>query len=257
MKSEVPAVSESGEDIVSLPLFQGMETDLLEGLLASARCTQYDKGKVFLAQGQPVNRFYIVLEGWCGISKCSSEGQDSILQIFHNGDFLPEPDHLVHIRTSPVSFQTLTAVSLLMLPTGIVRNALKRSGAFMANMLAVSIRRSHELRDHIEQLTLHSAEQRMGRFLLQIRFHTDVDSNDVTLPFDKSFVAAYLGFKPETLSRTLQFFREKGFVVDRNHLLLPDRQALCEYCNSFTSRSCARAHAADCPNRARNDATAL
>jgi len=257
MKSEAPAVLDAGEDIISFPVFQGMEADLLHGVVASARRTRYDKGKVFLAQGQPVTRFYIVLEGWCGASKCSPEGQDSILQIFRRGDFLPEPDHAVHMGTSPVNLQALTAVWLLMLPPSIVRNALKRSGAFMANMLAVSIRRSHELRDHIEQLTLHNAEQRVGRFLLQMRFHTSVNGSDITLPFDKAFVAAYLGFKPETFSRTLQFFREKGFVIERNHLLLPDRQALCEYCNSFTSRSCRRAHTADCPNRARNDASAV
>jgi CRP-like cAMP-binding protein len=253
MKSEAPAVLDANEDILSLPLFQGVEADLVHGLAASARRAQHAKGTVFLAQGQPIARFYIVLEGWCGVSKCSPEGQDSILQVFRRGDFLPEPDHTGHVGKSPVNLQALSAVWLLMVSPSAVRNALERSKSFMANMLAVSIRRSQELRDHVEQLTLYNAEERVGRFLLQMRLYTSLNGSDITLPFDKSFVAAYLGIKPETLSRTLQFFRERGFMIERNHFVLPDRQALCAYCNSFTSRSCRRAHAADCPNRAHNE----
>ncbi len=257
MKSEAPAIFDASEDIMSLPLFQGVEADLVHGMVASARRAQHAKGTVFLAQGQLVARFYIVLDGWCGVSKCSPEGQDTILQVFRRGDFLPEPDHTVHVGRSPVNLQALSTALLLMVSPGAVRNALERSKAFMANMLAVSIHRSHELRDHVEQLTLHNAEERVGRFLLQMRLHSSVSGSDITLHFDKSFVAAYLGIKPETLSRTLQFFREKGFMIERNHFVLPDRQALCAYCNSFTSRSCRRAHAVDCPNRVHNDAVAV
>lgn len=257
MKSEAAAILDVGEDIISLPLFQGMEADHLHGLVASARRTEFPKGTIFLGHGQPVTRFYIVLDGWCGASKCNPEGQDSILQIFHHGDFLPEPDHAVHMGISPTNLQALTAVRLLILSPRIIRAAMDHSGAFMANMLMVSVRRSHELRDHIEQLTLHNAEQRVGSFLLKMRFHTSVNGSDITLPFEKSFVAAYLGIKPETLSRILQFFREKGFMIERNHFILPDRQALCKYCNSFTSRSCRRAHTVDCPNRAHNGTMAM
>ena len=172
MKSEAPAVFDAGEDILSLPLFQGVEAELLHELVASSRRTQHAKGTIFLAQGKPLTWFYIVLDGWCGASKCNPEGQDSILQIFRRGDFLPEPDHAVRMGTSPANLQALTTVYLLMLSPRAVRNALEQSADFMANMLTVSVRRSHELRDHIEQLTLHNAEQRMGSFLLQMRFQT-------------------------------------------------------------------------------------
>jgi hypothetical protein len=104
------------------------------------------------------------------------------------------------------------------------------------------------LRNHIEQLTLHTAEERVGRFLLDQRLAAGESGKDITLPFDKSLIAGYLGIKPETLSRALQYFKDNGFIVDRNHLRMPDKNALCDYCDSITEQQCHRSHTDDCPN---------
>jgi CRP-like cAMP-binding protein len=151
-----------------------------------------------------------------------------------------------------MNLEALTPVHLLTLAPGAVRDAEKRSAIFTANMLTASARRCQELRDHIEQLTLHSAEQRVGRFLLQLRFSTSPGGKDIMLPFDKSLIAAYLGIKPETLSRVFQTFHKRGFTVERSHLTIPFRQALCEYCDKITMRSCPFANTEDCLVAAKN-----
>ena len=236
--------------IIKLPLFQGMESDLLHGLIASSRAVEFDKGTVFLAQGQAITRFYIIMDGWCGASRGNVSGQEAILQIFQRGDFLPEADGTLQPDHSPLNLQTLTPVHLLMIAPNIVRNALEHSKAFASNMLAASIHRCNELRDHVEQLTLHTAEERVGRFLLQMRSNDNTSESDIILPFDKSLIAAYLGIKPETFSRTLGFFKEQGFVVEGNHLHVPDRKALCEYCDFVTAQSCRMTHTEACPESA-------
>lgn len=236
------------EAISSLALFHGMESDLLHGIIASARETHFEKGAVFLEQGQPITRFYIILEGWCGASKVNSEGQESILQIFQRGDFLPETDSDVYGKLSPLNLQALTHVRVVMLSPSLIRSSMMNSKPFMANLLLAFVRRSQELRDHIEHLTLLDAEQRVGRFLLQMRFNTDAAGKEIILPFDKSLIASYLGIKAETLSRTLQSFKEKGFVIERNHLQVPDRQALCDYCDQATAHACRFSHLPECPN---------
>jgi len=240
--------------LVSLPLFQGVGLTEVQRLVTAARLVHYDKGSVFLAQGQHVTRCFIMIEGWCGASKGNIQGQETILQIFGRGDFLPEPDKITMAEPSIVNFQTLTPVQLISLPPAIVQETLERSSIFMANMLTASARRTQELRDHIEQLTLHNAEERVGRFLLQIRFNCSADGKDIMLPFDKALIAAYLGIKPETFSRALQAFREKGFVIDRNRLIVPDREALCEYCDQVAMRSCQFAHTDTCVNSSHGDA---
>ena len=236
----------SGKDFASVPMFQGVESDVLRELMASAHTAHYQKGTLFLAQGESVSRSYVMMEGWCGASKVNTEGQEALLQLFHRGDFLLEAGSSVFADISPMNLQALTPVRLFTLAPGAVRLAMDRSMVLTTNMLASSVRLCQELRDHIEQLALHTAEQRVGHFLLQMRFNTCPEGDTIVLPFDKALIAAYLNIKPETLSRVLQSFRKRGFMIERSHLTLPFRQALCEYCDKILMQSCPFAQTADC-----------
>ena len=247
-------IAPSPEVVLHLPLFRGMEAASLSALLAEARIEEYQKGAVFLAQGDLARRGYVVLNGWCGAVKGNVEGHESILQLFQTGDLFPESNSRAPVLASPVNFQALTPLRLLSLSPQAIHQILALSPVFSANMLACFTRQNEELRDHIEQLTLRSAEQRIGRFLLQIRFLHDDMGGNIVLPFDKFMIAAYLGIKPETLSRTLQFFKERGFVAERNHLIVPDRHALCDYCDQTTMQSCRFAHDDACTYSSHGDA---
>ena len=249
MNSQSPKFLDASHnrELESMPLFQGMDDVLLHGLVASARLVSYEKGKVFLEQEQAISRFYVIMDGWCGATKTNSNGQESILQIFRRGDFLPEPKQIEAHTINSLNVQALTPIRLAMFAPSLIRNALENSKAFAANMLDAFNRRCNELRDHVEQLTLRTAEERVGRFVLDMRLAIDADSNDVTLPFDKSLIAEYLGIKPETLSRAFQYFKEKGFVIDRNQLHMPDRHALCSYCDSTAEQHCRFAKTDECP----------
>jgi CRP-like cAMP-binding protein len=238
----------TGDDLAALPLFRGIDKDILRGVAASSRLVHHDKGTLFLTQGQPVTRFYVVLEGWCGVSKGNAGGQEAILQIFQHGDFLPDPNNAAHIDVSPVNLLALTPLRLIMLSPNIVHNTLLRSPAFNQSMMTAIMHQCQESRDHIEQLTLHSAEERVGRFLLQMRLNTGPGSKDIDLPFDKTLIAAYLGIKPETLSRTLQLFKDQGFVIKRNHVTAPHDQSLCDFCDLTIMKSCQHAHTEQCAN---------
>jgi CRP-like cAMP-binding protein len=245
-QKEEPAVpfTNLGKDFASLPVFQGVDVEVLRELIATAHSMQYQKGAVIVELGAPIPRCYVVLEGWCGAGKGNADGQEAILQLFRRGDFLFETSSEGDL--CPINLQALTPVHLLSLSPAAVRAAQKRSVALINNMLIASAQRCQELRDHIEQLALHSAEQRVGRFLLQLRFTTSPEGKNIVLPFDKSSIAAYLGIKPETLSRTLQTFRDRGFKVERSHITIPSREALCEYCDKIIMRSCPFANTQDC-----------
>jgi len=225
-------------DVASLPFLQGVDPDIIRELASSAHMMQQPKGAVFLPQGAQVSRFYVVMEGWCGACKGNMDGQETLLQIFRRGDFLLEAGQNVAEEYSPFNMQALTRIQILSLSLASVRNAIERSETLKDNLLAATVRRCNELRDRIEQLALHSAERRVGRFLLQMRMVSGGNGNEIVLPFDKSMIASYLGIKPETFSRALLVFKNKGFKVGRSHLAIPHEHALCEYCDSISMQAC-------------------
>ncbi len=236
-----------GKDFAELPVLRGVSHDILRETLMSAQPLHYRKGALIVAQGEDISRCYIVLEGWCGANKGNSEGQESILQLFRRGDFLFEAVSGMGEDVSAINLVALSPIRLLALSPGAVRLAQERSSTLTTNMLTAALRRNEELREHIEQLTLHTAEQRVGRFLLNLRFLQDPSGTDVALPFEKTSIASYLGIKPETLSRTFQILRKSGFSIGRTHVTLPSAQALCGYCDRGAMNACPFAASGDCP----------
>lgn len=232
--------------LATCALLRGVEDTVIATLSAASKPQSLTKGEVFQLQGQTHHRFFLVQDGWCASTKTSSEGHETISQIFRSGDLLPDYTPSDQRRASLYNLQSLTDSRLIVFLASAVDDAMASSPRFAANMLEGSVRRAGELRDHIEQLTLASAEQRVGRFLLQVRQEAGGEEPDIVLPFDKAMIASYLGIKPETFSRVLQQFKEMGFVVERNHLVLPTHQALCDYCDSTTARNCQQPQT-DCP----------
>lgn len=237
----------SANNIATMPLFVGMEPTLFNGLLASSRVVEHNKGDIIIEQNQHISRCYVILSGWCGISKSNQEGQESVIQLLTHGDFLPEPD-MIQRDCSPFNVQVLSPSRLLMIPPSIITNALQQSSSFARNMIHEMARRIQDTRDHVEQLTLRTAEERVGRFLLQIRQGVPDNSNAFDLPFSKNIIAAYLGIKPETLSRTLQAFKSQGIKIDQGHIRLPDIHTLCTFCDAGIAQNCPHTNADDCPN---------
>ena len=53
--------------------------------------------------------------------------------------------------------------------------------------------------------------------------------------------------KPETFKRTLKF-KQKGFEIKKNTVIVPQVKALCGFCGSDVVGICARHGTPECPN---------
>lgn len=232
--------------IRALPLFRGLSNDVLRDLLRSARILQQEKNAVFINQGETSGRFYIILEGWVKLYASTAEGNESILQILGRRECVAESD-MFPITPSTVSAKTITKTKFLSLSSSILRDFIAQHKDLALNLLLLLSRRMQRVVGHFEQLTLHSAKERVGRFLLNQLLDTGIGGPPIMLPFDKSLIAAYLGIKPETFSRILQNFRESGFVIDRQNIALPSPHALCGFCDYDTMQKCDLAGTPSCP----------
>jgi len=234
------------DTIRTLPVFRGLSTEVLQELLRSARMVQHEKNSVFITQGEIPARFHIVMDGWVKTYKSNEEGDESILQILGRREAVLD-SYVLQPVPSPLNVKSITKVKLLSIPCSQMRDYIVQYRDMALNMLSASARRSQKLIAHFERLTLHTATERVGSFLLNLNLETGIGGPPLELPFDKSLIAAWLGIKPETFSRILQELRLSGFVIDRNRIILPEPFALCDYCDADTMRKCDLAGTASCP----------
>lgn len=233
--------------IKALPLFVGLDNNILQEILKYSRIASHNKGAMIFLQGEQASRFYIILEGWVKLFKGNVDGNESILQIMGKGEALLET---VIFGNTPftVSAQAVDNVKLLSIPSSILRDKLQNNKELAINMLSTVAGRSQALISQFEQLTLKTVTQRVGWFLLKLFLENGERTNNLRLPYDKSLIAGYLGMKPETFSRTLQTLKERGIDIDKNSVSLPDIFALCDYCDMEMAAKCSRAGTESCPN---------
>jgi len=235
------------DTIQALPLFAGLEPDILQDILRHSRIVSHNKGAMIFLQGEQASRFYIILDGWVKLFKGNIDGQESILQVMTVGETLLETV-IFSNSPFPVTAQAVDNVKLLSIPATIVREKLQNNKELAINMLSTVAGRSQTLISQFEQLTLKTVTQRVGWFLLKLFLENGERTKNLKLPYDKSLIAGYLGMKPETFSRTLQALKEQGIDIDKNNVSLPDVFALCDFCDMELAGKCSRAGTKECPN---------
>jgi len=236
---EVPSRLEKHMPIIrAMPMFSKLSEKDLVQLLEHANTRNCEKGKFLFMQGEMLTRYYLILEGWVKLYKSTGSGDEAILQMLSAGDSLMEA--AVFLNTpSPVSAQVVQDTLLLSVPAPIIRQSLMDNKKLALNMIGGLSMRSQGLIRQIEHLRLKTATERVGWFLLKLGLEQNNGSaNAIVLPYDKSTIASYLDMTPETFSRTLKRFRNKGFSVQNDKIVKPDPKALCHFCDESLSQAC-------------------
>lgn len=148
----------------------------------------------------------------------------------------------------PANVMATSKLRLLSIPSFVLREYLDANHTMAVNMMLAAAAQAQNLVSQLEQLMLRDAPQRVGWLLLRFHLIAGRKSAKISLPFDKAVIAAYLGIKPETFSRALQIFRDKGFVVRNRTVTMPTSHALCEYCTPELAQNCTRAATNECPH---------
>lgn len=228
------------------PLIRNIGPAVLRSILSQTRAAVYDKGSPFLVQGEQARRFYFILDGWVKLFKHTTEGEEVIVQILGKNEFILGTNFFEH-GDCPFSARAITKTKVLSAPANVMRDHVLRHKDLALLALSGAVRHTQRLMAHFEQLTLWSATQRVGWYLLNLSLETGLDGRPINLPFDKSLIAACLNIKPETFSRILQSLRAKGLRIERQQVLLPEPFVLCDFCDSETAAKCDLAGTRACP----------
>jgi CRP/FNR family transcriptional regulator, dissimilatory nitrate respiration regulator len=205
-------------------LFRSLPREIGRSLIEPALIKEYARGESIFLQGDPAEFIGVVLDGWVKLFRVKPNGAEVVIGVFARGDSFGEAP-AVMATTFPVSATAVTACRLLMVRSATLIDLMERNPAVTRAILAATLVHLHELVHQIEQLKAQSGAQRLAEFLVSL---TTVETGPctLTLPYDKSLVAARLGMKPESLSRALARLRELGVHVPQNRVVIDDVAAL-------------------------------
>ena len=200
--------------IRALPLFAGIAPAVLDDILAEGVVRVRSTGTEIFCEGDPVDRFFIVLSGWVRLYRVNAAGHVTTVEIFGPGESFAEGAMLIDTGY-PVSAEMIATGRLLEIPTRPFIARLRNDPDLALNMLAAMSIRLKGFITRQERMATLSAPQRVATFLLNFAHADEAESDSavIELPYDKQLIASRLGMTPETLSRSFHRLRDIGVNV--------------------------------------------
>jgi CRP/FNR family transcriptional regulator, dissimilatory nitrate respiration regulator len=218
-----------------VPLFAGLGDDTLALLARGAHERCCPRGTRLFAQGEPADRFYVVLDGWVKLYRDSPDGSECMVGLFTRGESFAEAA-MFDRQGFPVNAAVAEDARLMVFPAEPFLDTLLEHRALTLNLLANLTGMLRALVLQLDQLTNQSTHQRLAAFLLSL-CPDDAARATVCLPCDKMLIAARLGMKPESFSRAMARLRGLGVRCERNCVHLEDLPALRLFARGGEARS--------------------
>lgn len=207
-----------------VPLFSGFAPDDMRRLLATSSCRRYPEQTTLFMEGDPADHFLVVMEGWVKLYRVCEDGKEVIFSVASPGESFAEA--AIFDRCDyPVSATAVTDVRLLVVGAESMMRELRENVDFTFKIMASM---SRQMRNNIvllHQLYAMSSTERLADFLLGL---CNVIEGEVTitLPFDKSLIAARLGMQSETFSRALAKLKSSGVTSSGHTVTIKDVETL-------------------------------
>jgi CRP/FNR family transcriptional activator FtrB len=214
-------------------LFAGLAPEDLERLTEDAEQAGFDTGTILFRQGDPADRFFLLLDGRVGLYLDRVEEMACLARIVRPGETFAEAC-ICGQGVFPVTAKVLQQSSLVAIPAANLRSLIEQRPHFLLKMLAeVSIQLRGLIRQ-ISDLKMNTTAQRLAAYLLTL-VDQEVGPADIRLPYEKKLLAHELGMQPETLSRALMKLQCLGvhYRKSSNALHISDVAALRQFCPSI------------------------
>jgi len=211
------------EEIVAtlrrLPSLRTLPPDLLERVSAGCRLLELGAGEPVFLEGEPVRGFFIVRRGAIKVYRLTPDGREQVLHHLGEGHSFAEAA-VLSMQRYPASAATTEAGTQLVEVAAQafleVFHSDRRMAAAMVSSLSMWLL---GLVERVDELSVASAGARLARFLLRQPSHVEAGETRIVLPMAKKELAGHLAITPETLSRLLRRWQDRGIVRSEGRTL--------------------------------------
>ncbi|HHX35624.1 MAG TPA: Crp/Fnr family transcriptional regulator [Gammaproteobacteria bacterium] len=215
--------------ILRHPFFKNLGHAEQERLITQSNEQTFGTGELLIRQGQPAERFFLVLKGRVKLYRISADGQEKVVEIIQAGQTFAEAVMFMQRSEYPVCAETLEAVQLVSFPNRLMLTLLEENPQACLHLLGHMSMRLHQRLGELETLTLQNATQRFALYLIQQLEDRAQETVDIELPLPKRLIAARLSMQPETLSRIMARLHQEGFIeMKGRNIHIPSIERLLE-----------------------------
>ncbi|MEF9898781.1 MAG: Crp/Fnr family transcriptional regulator [Pseudomonas sp.] len=211
-------------------LFEPLNDEQLDDLMASSQLLSVDKGEPLFRQGEPAEGFYFVIAGAVKIYRLTPDGQEKVFEVIGPRQTFAEAMMLMDTPNYVASAEAIAPSQLYRLANSTYLRLLQSNSRLTFALLGKLCVRLHQRVNEIETLSLKNATHRVVRYLLTQMMQVQPVETQFELPMAKQLIAGHLSIQPETFSRIIRrLIDEKVITQEGRHIVILDRSRLEQF----------------------------
>lgn len=198
-------------------LFQDLNREALQEILAYAQTRTAEEDSFFFLEGNPATHLYILLDGSVKLTQVTPNGQQVILEVAN-----PQQEFAVLALLEeidyPVSAQAVEDSKALAWDKESLDVLMKKHPQIAINALYTVVHHTTEFQHQVRDLSTQRVARRIARTLTRLASRTGKKTEDgvlIDMPLTRQDIAEMTGTTLYTVSRVLKKWEEKGLIKSK------------------------------------------
>lgn len=207
----------------TIPFFSTLDTNTLEQVARATIRRSYQANEIVFLEGDPCMGLYVVEAGWLKAAKVSASGREQIIRFVGPGEIFNEIGVLSG-KENQVTVETLEPVQLWIVQRNNLLRLMDQDPILCRQISQNLAQRILHALDLVVDLSLHSVESRLARFLLDQAEDDHVHRRSWTT---QAAIAARIGTVPVVINRAFHNFIEEDLIqLEKDQIRILDSQGL-------------------------------
>ncbi len=218
-------MEERAQRLKECTLFADLPSPVLNSLSQVTSGRSYQSGETLFLQQEPVEGFYVILDGEVKVSRYGPDGREQVLHVLAAGNTCGEAA-VFKGKRYPATAEALTDLKTLFISRDNFIGLGRRQPELLLNMLAVLSLRLRHFVNLVDDLSLKEVSARLAQYILDL---SKRQGGKAEVRFDKAktTIASQIGTVSETLSRTLARMQKKNLIqVQGKQITILDAETL-------------------------------
>jgi CRP-like cAMP-binding protein len=203
--------------------FSNLDSRALKHISAATIQQTYETGQYIFMEGDPCIGLYVVVAGWLRAVKISATGREQVIRIVGPGEAFNEVGVLTG-GVNVISVEALESATVIIIQRELLLDLVDRYPTLAKSIINNLAQRVLYAMNLVVDLSLHSVECRLARFLLE---HAQEDLLNRKSWATQATIAARIGTVPVVINRAFRAFVEDNLIeLERDQIQILDHAKL-------------------------------